>query len=506
MGRYDHDMPVFTSDGRGGAKKRPAGTTGTTSKRRWEPRTAGAETEAWINADIPGGEKVQEQLAATKRWQEMERHHVDGIMTSGMTAPTFIRTDTNVRAMQGALGVKEDGVWGPETDVAFSARLAQEEAAAVAELQRLYREAGGTRPQERYYKQSRIDPEIVGKYMPAGESRTGWETGKTSGITGAGLYTIALTSSLAGINVYYDPIIAGYEESLSRMGKTSANPRGPEEQAQIKERGRLYIELEEAKRKKTGAEARAYQLRNEAAYAQSPDALIDVAVEDARGVVRRSGYKKTSYPHNTVIEGESMMFGSEEELFTYSGSVLNYLTDYSGLEHMCGIYSVDWEDGRIEYISGPVVSGTKSENTANVIIPFVACFISAEAYTASVERVYAGAEVKFEGILHSHPSYGSGESYNNNDNFSWGDGLAAMLSGKIWLTTQDGTMYALDDESAKPIILPAFVRDLIVDYRNRIWEMGKQPPNWTGDYVRWSDRKSEGENFETLSPKSYDAR
>jgi len=77
---------------------------------------------------------------------------------------------------------------------------------------------------------------------------------------------------------------------------------------------------------------------------------------------------------------------------------------------------------------------------------------------------------------------------------------------KIWLTTQDGTMYALDDESAKPIILPAFVRNLIVDYRNRIWEMGKQPPNWTGAYVRWSDRKSEGENFETLSPKSYDAR
>ena len=28
---------------------------------------------------------------------------------------------------------------------------------------------GGTRPQERYYKQSRIDPETVGKYMPAGK-------------------------------------------------------------------------------------------------------------------------------------------------------------------------------------------------------------------------------------------------------------------------------------------------------------------------------------------------
>ena len=67
-------------------------------------------------------------------------------------------------------------------------------------------------------------------------------------------------------------------------------------------------------------------------------------------------------------------------------------------------------------------------------------------------------------------------------------------------------MYALDDESAKPMILPAFVRDLIVDYRNRLRAKGKRLPSWTGDYVRWSDRKSEGENFETLGPKSYDAR
>ena len=445
----------------------------------------------------------------------MERHHVDGIMTSGMTAPTFIRTDTNVRAMQGALGVKEDGVWGPETDAAFSARLAQEEAAAVAELQRLYREAGGTRPQERYYKQSRIDPEIVGKYMPAGkgdEDRASTSTRRPPAVVygttprpipeAAGAVARSM-NTLEGINRAYDQIIAEKEAAWRSLDTRGVNPRGSEEQAQIKERGRLYIELEEAKRKKTGAEARAYQLRNEAAYAQSPDALIDVAVEDARGGVRRSGYKKTSYPHNTVIEGESMMFGSEEELFTYSGSVLNYLTDYSGLEHMCGIYSVDWEDGRIEYISGPVVSGTKSENTANVIIPFVACFISAEAYTASVERVYAGAEVKFEGILHSHPSYGSGESYNNNDNFSWGDGLAAMLSGKIWLTTQDGTMYALDEADTGVVIPAGIMWDALV------WLMGTPAAGFVENY--WNNTRgglkavSEAGRYGTIEVVAYDA-
>ena len=515
MGRYDHDMPVFTSDGRGGAKKRPASTTGTTPKRRWEPRTAGAETEAWINADIPGGEKVQEQLAATKRWQEMERHHVDRIMTSGMTAPTFIRTDTNVRAMQGALGVKEDGVWGPETDAAFTARLAQEEAAAVAELQRLYREAGGTRPQERYYKQSRIDPEIVGKYMQAGErdeDRASTSTRRPPAVVygttprpipeAAGAVARSM-NTLEGINRAYDQIIAEKEAAWRSLDTRGVNPRSQEGRVLMREKGALYTDWKETERAKAKAVAAWYRARNEAAYAQSPDALIDVAVEDARGVVRRSGYKKTSYPHNTVIEGESMMFGSEEELFTYSGSVLNYLTDYSGLEHMCGIYSVDWEDGRIEYISGPVVSGTKSENTANVIIPFVACFISAEAYTASVERVYAGAEVKFEGILHSHPSYGSGESYNNNDNFSWGDGLAAMLSGKIWLTTQDGTMYALDEADTGVVIPAGIMWDALV------WLMGTPAAGFVENY--WNNTRgglkavSEAGRYGTIEVVAYDA-
>ena len=353
MGRYDHDMPVFTSDGRGGAKKRPASTTGTTPKRRWEPRTAGAETEAWINADIPGGEKVQEQLAATKRWQEMERHHVDGIMTSGMTAPTFIRTDTNVRAMQGALGVKEDGVWGPETDAAFSARLAQEEAAAVAELQRLYREAGGTRPQERYYKQSRIAPEIVGKYMPAGErdeDKTAASARRPPTVVyrttprpipeAAGAVARSM-NTLEGINRAYDQIIAEKEAAWRSLDTRGVNPRSQEGRALMREKGALYTDWKETERAKAKAVAAWYRARNEAAYAQSPDMLIDVAVADADSVLKQQGYRNKNYPQNQQICMVETSFGTEEEMFTYIGSMMNRLTEESNQEHMCNVYFVE---------------------------------------------------------------------------------------------------------------------------------------------------------------------
>ena len=470
MGRYDHDMPVFTSDGRGGAKKRPASTTRTTPKRRWEPRTAGAETEAWINADILGGEKVQEQLAATKRWQEMERHHVDGIMTSGMTAPTFIRTDTNVRAMQGALGVKEDGVWGPETDAAFSARLAQEEAAAVAELQRLYREAGGTPPQERYYKQSRIDPEIVGKYMTAGErdeDRASTSARRPPAVVygttprpipeAAGAVTRGL-NTLEGINRAYDQIIAEKEAAWRSLDTRGVNPRSQEGRALTQEKGALYIEWKRAEREQAKAVAAWYRARNEAAYAQSPDALIDVAVEDAREAMRNQGYSNNSYPKNRKAYDATQLFSAEEKLFTYMGSMLNYWSAESNQEHMCNIYSIHLNDGTTEYIAGPVYTGKHD----NVILPYL-LYSSGEAGLVELSEEYAGVDIQYEGMLHSHP-YCSGHE---NDKFSSGDAAVALLSGRIWLTAPNGTVYALERGRAVEAFGASLFRDTAFGKTNK---------------------------------------
>ena len=291
-----------------------------------------------------------------------------------------------------------------------------------------------------------------------------------------------------------------------------ANPRSPQGRALAREQGKLYTEWKEVEKEKERAIAGWYRKRNEAAYAESPDKLIEVALEDAKGFVQENGFTEWNYPHNAVVDGKSMLFGEEEELFLYSGSVLNYLTGYSGLEHMCGIYAVSWDDGSTEYISGPVVSGMETKNSKNGIIPFAASFISAQAYTDNMERIFAGAKVKFEGILHSHPSYESGGVYDNNDSFSWGDGLAALLAGKIWLTTQDGSMYALNEADAAPLVLPALICDIAVTYANHLKERDltwDDYPQWLKDFwpkIERHDANASGRNFELLDVKSYDAR
>ncbi len=151
--------------------------------------------------------------------------------------------------------------------------------------------------QERYYKKSRIDPEIVGKYMPAGEG----DENKAStsacrppavvyGTTprpipeAAGAVTRSM-NTLEGINRAYDQIIAEKEAAWRSLDTRGVNPRSQEGRALTQEWARLYAEWEKAEREKAKAVAAWYRARNEAAYAQSPDALIDLAVADARGFV-----------------------------------------------------------------------------------------------------------------------------------------------------------------------------------------------------------------------------
>ena len=54
----------------------------------------------------------------------------------------------------------------------------------------------------------------------------------------------------------------------------------------------------------------------------------------------------------------------------------------------------------------------------------------------------SGAKVEYLGMLHSHPS--RRDPSEDNDNFSRGDGLVSAISGRIYLTTPHGELYALD--------------------------------------------------------------
>ncbi|MDD5917633.1 MAG: hypothetical protein PUD73_00835 [bacterium] len=231
-----------------------------------------------------------------------------------------------------------------------------------------------------------------------------------------------------------------------------------------------------------------------------------MAVKDAEEFIWKNGFTKQNYPKNQVIGRITTNFGSKEELFTYSGSALNYLTQYSNQEHMCGIYTMDRGDESVEYIMGPVLTGKEE----NVIIPYIASVLASKMYTKELSNMYDGVRVRYLGILHSHPSRkDSNGEYDNNEEFSWGDALVATISGKIWLTTQDGSMYALNRDKADPLILSGLIRDVAVLYSNYLISQGvgwNDYPQWLKVYwpkIQQHDAAANGRNFETVNARAY---
>ena len=329
---------------------------------------------------------------------------------------------------------------------------------------------GGTRPQERYYKQSRIDPEIVGKYMPAGEGdedKASTSTRRPPAVVygttprpipeAAGAVARSL-NTLEGINRAYDQIIAEKEAAWRSLDTRGVNPRSQEGRALMREKGALYTDWKETERAKAKAVAAWYRARNEAAHAQSPDALIDLAVADAREAMQSQGYSNKSYPKNRKVYDATQLFPSEEQLFTYMGSMLNYWSAESNQEHMCNIYSIHLNDGTTEYIAGPVYTGKHD----NVILPYL-LYSSGEAGLVELSEEYAGVDIQYEGMLHSHP-YCSGHE---NDKFSSGDAAVALLSGRIWLTAPNGIVYALERGRAVEAFGASLFRDTAFGEKNK---------------------------------------
>lgn len=95
-----------------------------------------------------------------------------------------------------------------------------------------------------------------------------------------------------GISRVYDRAIAEKEVAWRGFDIRGANPRSPEGRALILERAQLYTAWNETEREKARAIAGWYRRRNEAAWAKSPDALIDVAVKDAEEFIWKNGFTK----------------------------------------------------------------------------------------------------------------------------------------------------------------------------------------------------------------------
>jgi len=115
-------------------------------------------------------------------------------------------------------------------------------------------------------------------------------------------------------------------------------------------------------------------------------------------------------------------------------------------------------------------------------------------------------------MLHSHPQRWNGE---DNDEFSLGDGLVAAISGKIYLTTPHGEVYALTRKDAPMVITGNF--DWNKTYqakygdprKNKLWT--KLKPEEAQYYQlldygeEWEKmrRTIPGYNYETFDIKTY---
>ena len=176
------EIPLLTAGGKSRIIKPIEGREGSAAKTGANPKLQGRiqTTDGRTEETLQAQAEAMEQLSAIKRWQTMKTHHVDGIMTSGIAAPQFIQTASNVRAMQGALGIEEDGVWGPKTELAFRTRLAAEEAETLEELRRVHQDTSQAQPQESYLKRRRIEKEIERKYVPLIQSKVQSEISRAS--------------------------------------------------------------------------------------------------------------------------------------------------------------------------------------------------------------------------------------------------------------------------------------------------------------------------------------
>ena len=533
-----------------------------------------APTGVRSEAELKRLQAMLRPRAATGVWSQEDQSAYDAYLKKeaadplsyrvyGYEPPAMVSNRARVESMQDILGVKVDGLWGPQTQAAYDARR-QEEAAlrtqqargerGLVPLQggvddgyvsavpegpmipnRVYAERDKAAALAKQYRgtlgsttlQGGIDDNYVsavpeGPMIPnrvkAGDTPTLVEkvyqgllgvAQQKSGEAGRMAMNEERTEreensfimSPAEIAARYDPKIASAEAAYRNFNMTGVNTHTPEGRAKMQKRKELYDAWRELVRNKEATISEAYGRLYAAAYAESPEKLIGIALQDAKQFLWGNSYAKDNYPQDAPIGNVDAIFQSEDELFTYSGSLLNYLTKYSGQEHMCPIYVVIRSNGAKEYVMGTVSTG----ETGNVIDPYVDSVKAAKTNESRLSAMYGGVPVRYLGILHSHPGRGT----DNNSEFSAGDGLVAAISGKIWLTTEDGSMYALDRGQGLPIILPGAVRDGIVMFQKALNDLKIPWPSWLTDrqaFVQQHDARTNGANFEVIGAKSYDAR
>lgn len=117
-----------------------------------------------------------------------------GYVLSGYTTPTGVNSASAVKAMQRELGVKADGVWGPNTQAAYESSKQQPTASYPAYTNYTASASGGS---------SQLGAQIYRESTPSGRQATAFTAGPT---TSAGVSATSVGNRQAG----YVEHVSGY--------------------------------------------------------------------------------------------------------------------------------------------------------------------------------------------------------------------------------------------------------------------------------------------------------
>ena len=120
----------------------------------------------------------------------------------------------------------------------------------------------------------------------------------------------------------------------------------------------------------------------------------------------------------------------------------------------------------------------------------------------------SGAKVEHLGLLHSHPQWK--KSRKDNDLFSPGDAVVSVLSGKIYLTTPHGEVYALDRKKAwLPLVSgvlaegPYWINQLAQKLNIGLPERSEESEKLYQMIKKLDQHISPGSNYETFDINTY---
>ena len=387
----------------------------------------------------PTGVRSEEELkrlqamlrprAATGVWSQEDQSAYDAYLKKeaadplsyrvyGYEPPAMVSNRARVESMQDILGVKVDGLWGPETQAAYDARR-QEEAALRTQQARGERglvplqggvddgyvsavpdgpmipnqvKAGDTPTlvekvyqgllgvaQQKSGEAGRMA--MMEKKTGAKEGESAVDSGKAAGYTGYSPYS--------NFQKYYDYGLA--EEYLQNI------PDEPEETEPVVPPRRI------------GGRPVKWTVEN--------GKRVEVSQEKQGSM----GFNKRRY---SFID-RSDCYDDMDSMLIDAANRLNSLTARGNKEYCVNLYSYQAGDAT-RYFTGKLYAGQSDD----VVVPF-ATDIQSERWHY---KLMGGSKLNYEGFLHSHP---------NMSDFSDADRKISLLSGAVYMTRPDGSIYRI---------------------------------------------------------------